>query len=106
MELRQGWQGDLRSADRHRCTHRRVEHPCRHDDPRTGLALNQDDIGPGPLLRIESPDRTAVKGVPAVVDRHFLPDTGTINPRWLSGENHGCSPVPTAAGSVPQRCTA
>ena len=80
VEFRQGGQGDLRSANRHRCAHRRVEHPRRHDNRRTGLALNQDDIDPGPLLRVESPNGAAVESMPAVVDRHFLPDTGRINP--------------------------
>ena len=78
VEFRQGGQGHLRSADRHRCAHRRIEHPSRHDNRRTGLALNQNDIDPGPLLRVESPNCTAVESVPAVVDRHFLPDTGRI----------------------------
>jgi hypothetical protein len=80
MEFRESWQGDPRSADRHRCAYQRVEHPRGHDNRRAGLTLNQDDIGPGPLLRIESPHLTAVEGVPAVLDRYFLPDTGRINP--------------------------
>jgi hypothetical protein len=56
VEFRQGGQGDLRSADCHRCAHRRIEHPRRHDNRRTGLALNQDNVDPDPLLRVESPN--------------------------------------------------
>lgn len=80
MEFRESWQGDPRSADRHRGAYRPVEHPRRHDNRRARLTLNQHDIGPGPLLGIKSPHPTAVQGVPAVVDRYFLPDTGRMNP--------------------------
>jgi hypothetical protein len=47
VELRKGLEADLRSTDRHRRARRRVEHPRRHDDRRTGLALNEHDINPG-----------------------------------------------------------
>ena len=80
MEFRESWQGDSRSADRHRCAYQRVEHPCGHDNRRAGLTLNQHDFGPGPLLCVKSPNCTAVESVPAVVDRYFLPDTGRITP--------------------------
>jgi hypothetical protein len=81
VELRKGLEADLRSTDRHRRARRRVEHPRRHDDRRTGLALNEHDINPGALLRIEPPDRPAIQCVPPVMDPHNLPDTGRITPR-------------------------
>jgi hypothetical protein len=55
VELRKGLEADLRSTDRHRRARRRVEHPRRHDDRRTGLALNEHDINPVSLADEFSP---------------------------------------------------
>jgi hypothetical protein len=69
---------DPRRADSHIRANDRIEHPCRHDNRRAGFSFNEDHIGAVPLLGIKSTDRTAVERMPAVVDRHFLPDTGRI----------------------------
>ena len=59
--------------------HIREKLSCRACDTVVAAPAPDHVIDPGPLLRVESPNCTAVESVPAVVDRHFLPDTGRIN---------------------------
>jgi len=47
---------NVRGADLHRRTHRRVQHPCRYDNRRAGFSFNDDNISPGALLTIEAPN--------------------------------------------------
>jgi hypothetical protein len=65
-----------------------------------------NDIAAGAPLDILAAKAATIECVPAVMDLNLLPDMGRMTGRLPSAENHGCSPVPTAADSAPRRCTA
>ena len=106
IEITKSGDADLGTAEGQRRARRGVEHSRRHDDPCAMLALDEDDISPTPLLGVESPDRTAVEGMPSIVDGHLRFDTGRITLRWFWAGSLGCSVGQTAAVIGRRRCTA
>lgn len=106
IEITKSGYADLGTAEGQRRARRGIKHPRRYDHPCAMLALDEDDISPTPPLGIESPDRTAIEGVPSVVDGHLRFDTGRITLRWLWDASHGCSADQTGAAIGRRRCTA
>jgi hypothetical protein len=89
-----------RRTDLHRRANRRIEHPCRHDDRRAKFPFDNDNLGPGTLLTIETSKGPAVERTPSIMDLHFLPDMGRITPRLPWGAKTFSSPAPIAAGGI------
>ena len=81
VEITKSGYGDPGTAEGQRRARRGIKHPRRYDHPCAMLALDEDDISPTPPLGVKSPDRTAIEGVPSIVDGHLRFDTGRITPR-------------------------
>ncbi len=47
---------NVRGADLHRRTHRRVKHPCRYDNRRARFSFDHDDISSRALLTVKAPN--------------------------------------------------
>lgn len=93
---------NVRRADRHRRTNRRVKHPCRHDNRRARFSFNDHDISTRALLTIKAAHSSPVKRVPSVMNLDYLPDMGRITPRLHWAENHGSSQGLTVAAIAPR----
>lgn len=50
VEIGEGLGRNVRRPDLHRCADRGVQHPCRYDERRPGLCLNQRDVCASALL--------------------------------------------------------
>jgi hypothetical protein len=82
VEITKRLGGDPRRADRHLSANDRIDHPSRHDNRRARFSFHMDNLGSRALLLIEAAHCSPMERMPAVVDRHFLPDTGRITARW------------------------
>jgi hypothetical protein len=102
VEITKSGDRDLGLTDGQRRARSGIQHPRRDDYAGAMLALNEDDISPTALLRIEQPDGTTIESVPPIVDGHLLVDMGRITSRWSPEEKVGCSATPLPApGQAP-----
>jgi hypothetical protein len=80
MQLDERRHRHARCADLHAGACDRIQHPSRDHDDDAGRHLEMDEVTRGPPLAPRQPDRTPIKGVPAIMDLDVLPDMGRMTP--------------------------
>jgi hypothetical protein len=101
VKLKQRGKRYARGAQVHRRANHRVYHPrwSGNDMPRRDAEMNDPTIGA--FFAVLAAKPASEIRMPAVMDFDLLPNMGRMTPRLLSAENHGCSPVQTAAPNEP-----
>jgi hypothetical protein len=105
MQLNEPRHRHARRADLHSGASHRIQNPRRDHRNHAGCGLDIDKAASNALFAVTAPDRTPIKGMPAIVNLDLLSDMGRMTGRLRSVASHGCSPVPTAAANAPPSCT-
>lgn len=91
--------------DRDRCARARIEHPLRHDAPRTVVGCADADGLALTLLSVEDFDLGVELGVKRVVNARPNSDMGRMNGDSRSGAATFSTRAPTRAASAPRSPT-
>ena len=100
MQLIQCRYRHARRAERHSGAGGGIQDPGRGHDDHAGCRLEENNGSGSALLATLAPDAATIEGVPAIMDLDRLPDMGRMTGQLPSGERHGSSAAPIAAGGA------